>query len=284
MDEITIIVDANYIMYVNKFALSQGLSYKGKRTEIIFGFLRHIQELARRFETKKFIFCFDSRESLRKIICPEYKSTRHGNKTQEEKELDQIAYVQFNEIKNIVLPKIGFNNIFEKDGFESDDIIASIVKNNQDHFMVISSDSDLYQLLDYCTMYNIVKKSLTTKITFEREHSISTRKWHLVKAIAGCSTDNVAGVPEVGEKTAIKYLNGNLKKGIKLELIEFWNKKWNKNLELVKLPFNNTGVFNIDSKDQFSEKNFIDICENYGMESFLSPRYLQSWTKSFNMR
>ena len=213
MNEITVVIDANYLCYVNRFALSQGLSYRGHHTEIIFGFLRHINELARHFETKKFIFCWDARKSLRREIYPEYKTNRRVNQTEEENELDQIAYVQFNEIKDNVLPKIGFTNIFYREGYEADDIIASIVKNNPDRYIVVASDTDLFQLLDYCSLYNIVKKSTTTKIIFEREHEISPDKWHLVKAIAGCGTDNVFGVQGVGEKTAIKFISGLLKTG-----------------------------------------------------------------------
>ena len=286
MDEIIVIIDANYVMYVNRFALSQGLSYKGKKTEIIFGFLRHINELARHFETKKFIFCFDSRSSLRKTIYPEYKANRHTNETPEDIELNKVAYQQFNEIKDIVLPKLGFKNIFHKEGYESDDIIASIVKNNQDKFIVVASDSDLFQLLDYCTLYNISKKSLTTKTLFEREYCISPDKWHLVKMIAGCSTDNVPGISGIGEKTAIKYLNGILKTGAKAKAIESMEMSdlFKRNLELIALPFDRTGIFKITFEEKFMEKDFITICENYGFESFLSQKYLQSWIKLFNMK
>ncbi|MFH1547636.1 MAG: hypothetical protein ABIC57_04060, partial [bacterium] len=79
--------------------------------------------------------------------------------------------------------------------------------------------NDLFQLLDYCTLYNISTKTLTTKEEFERNYSISSRKWHLVKTIAGCSSDNVSGAKGVGEKTAIKYLNNELKAGVKFNTI-----------------------------------------------------------------
>ena len=283
-NKITIIMDCNYVCYVNKFAMSKGLSYKGSRTEIIFGFLRHIHELARHFETKQFAFCWDSRKSLRKEIYPEYKANRRINQTSEDIELDKIAYLQFNEIKDVVLSKIGFKNIFEKEGYESDDIIASIVKNNQGRFIVISSDNDLFQLLNHCSLYNISKKSLTTKIIFEREHSISVEKWHLVKTIAGCSSDNVNGIPGIGEKTAIKYLKGLLKTGTKASAIESMGEIFKRNIGLVTLPFDGIGTFNMKFDETFAEKDFIEVCENYGFESFLSPKYLQSWIKLFGMK
>ncbi len=286
MSEITVIVDCNYLCYVNRFALSHGLSYKGSRTEIIFGFLRHINELARQFETKKFIFCWDSHKSIRREIYPNYKINRHENKTQEDKEYDEIAYDQFNHIKDYVLPRIGFQNIFYKEMYESDDIIASIVKNNfGQKFIVVSSDSDLFQLLDKCSLYSITKKALTTKVIFEREYSITVDKWHLVKAIAGCSTDNIDGVPGIGEKTAIKYLKGLLKTGQKASAIESMANSdiFHRNLALVTLPFDGVGTFTIKDQEVFKEKDFETVCDEFGMQSFLSPRYLQTWIKLFDM-
>ena len=283
---ITIIIDSQYICYVNKFSLTSGLSYRGKHTEIIFGFLRHINELARKFDTNKFLFCWDSRVSLRKEIYPEYKANRRVNQTPEDKELDQIAYQQFNELKDSVLPRFGFKNIFYKEGYESDDIIASIVKNSPNRYVVVASDNDLFQLLDYCTLYNISTKTLTTKEEFERMHGISSRKWHLVKAIAGCSSDNVDGAKGVGEKTAIKYLNNELKTGMKFNIIQdmYLGEVFQRNMKLVKLPFVDTGTFNIEQQEAFNEQDFVEICEHYGMESFLAPKYFQSWIKSFNMQ
>ena len=248
MNEIIIVLDCNYICYVNKFALSQGLTYRGNPTEIIFGFLRHINELSRQFQSNKFIFCWDSHKSIRKEIYPKYKISRSLNKSEEDIVNDKIAYVQFNELKNYVLPKMGFENIFYKDQYESDDIIASIVKNNKikgKRYVVVSNDSDLYQLLDDCKMYNISKKCLITKEIFIREYNIEPKRWHLVKAIAGCSTDNVDGVVGVGEKSSIKYLNGELKTGKKARDIENANDIFHRNLKLVTLPFDGVGIFNI---------------------------------------
>ena len=286
MNEITVVIDSQYLCYVNKFAMSKGLSYKGKNTEIIFGFLRHINELARKFETNKFIFCWDSRSSLRKQIYPEYKANRRVDQSEEDKELDQMAYQQFNELKDIVLPKFGFKNIFYKNGYESDDIIAWIVKENPGRYIVVASDNDLFQLLDYCTLYNISAKSLTTKEEFERIHGVSSRKWHLIKAIAGCSSDNVHGAKGVGEKTAIKFLNNELKSGSKFNAVTdvYLKEIFKRNMRLVKLPFENIGEFTINHQENFNEKNFVEICEHYGIESFLSPKYFQSWIKSFNMK
>jgi len=78
-----IIIDSNYVAYAQKFALSSGLTYRGGRTEIIFGFLKTVFNMSRKFETERFIFCWDSKDSLRKELYPEYKANRRQNLTEE---------------------------------------------------------------------------------------------------------------------------------------------------------------------------------------------------------
>jgi len=284
MNEITIIIDCNYLCYVNKFALSKGLAYKGNRTEIIFGFLRHLLELSRQFQTNQFIFCWDSRDSFRKKIYPEYKINRRVDRSEEEIESDKIAYKQFDLLRTYVLPTMGFTNILLRKGYECDDLIASIVKNNLDiKYIVVANDSDLFQLLDYCTLYNISKKRLMTKIIFEREKGIEPNKWGIVKAIMGCSADNIHGVSGVGEKTAIKYLKREttpkitLKIKNSLEIIR-------RNMLLVILPFEGIKRLQIIHQQDLSKKGFVTICERFAFNSFLEIKLLQEWIKQFNMK
>jgi len=90
-----------------------------------------------------------------------------------------------------------------------------------------------------------------------------------VKAMAGCKSDKVAGICNVGEKTAIKYLNGNLKSTTKAykdikdskDLIE-------SNMKLVDLPMEGTGKFRLN-KDRMDLPAFMKLCEDYGFQSFL---------------
>jgi len=265
-----IIIDSNYLCYVNRFALSQGLSYQGHSTEIIFGFLRHVLELSKSYKTTNIVFCWDSRESLRRKIYPQYKMNRRENLTDEEKESNRQAYIQFDTLKKSVLLDMGFKNVFHQDGYESDDIIASLVIGNSDkNITVVSSDKDLYQLLDYCSLYNITKRETYTKSLFMREFGIRPFRWGTVKSIAGCQTDNVEGLTRVGEHTAIKYLKGEIKEGSKTyERIKFFDSSLTK--KLVTLPFE--GCENYQKKLQknnFSEKAFLNIFDKFGFKSFI---------------
>jgi len=282
-----IIVDCNYLGYVNRFALSEGLSYRGSRTEIIFGFLKNIFHLADKFETHRFLFCWDSKDSLRRKIYPEYKSNRRVDRSEEEKEEDKIVFAQFDELRLSCLPKLGFKNIFYVDGYESDDLIAELVKvyfSTQTN-IVVSSDNDLLQLLEYCSLYNISKSQLTTMNEFIRTHGILPSVWSEVKSISGCSSDNVEGISGVGEKTAIKYLKKELKKGKAYQSIESpeGKKIAERNLGLVALPFLGLPVFPIRKEENFNKEDFIKVFEIYGLSSFLKDPTMTKISKQFNL-
>jgi 5'-3' exonuclease len=264
-----IIIDSNYLCYISKFALSQGLTYRGGRTEIIYGFLKNIISLSKKFETNDFVFCWDSKHSKRKNIFPDYKAKRHNDKTEEEKELDAIAYAQFNILKISVLSNLGFSNVFHSPGYEADDLIASVVIHNPDTGnIVVSSDEDLFQLLDYCSIYNFSKKATMNKNLFMRTYGIEPKQWAEVKCIAGCSSDNVPGVKGVGEKTAIKYIQGTLKTSSKV-----FDSIKTRSLDdetlirkLVTLPFPGTKKVRIEN-NSLSETKFTEVINEYGIKS-----------------
>lgn len=273
----TIIVDSNYVAYSEKFALSAGLTYRGGRTEIIFGFIKTILNFARKFDTDKFIFCWDSKTSLRKEIYPQYKANRKIDLSSEEEESNKIAYAQFDKLKK-VLPDMGFSNVFEEEGYESDDIIASLVIGSKDYPVVLSSDKDLYQLLNWCSLCNI-RGEVYTKELFVRQYRINPSKWGKVKAIAGCDTDNVKGVAGVGEKTAIKYFKKELNQKTKTyDCIKNFDDKLT--ARLVCLPFEGCPEFRSKIKeDRINPDKFLEVFERYGFESLIKS--LKKWESLF---
>src|SRR6185436_3339106 len=130
-----------------------------------------------------------------------------------------------------------------QDGYEADDLNASICHAHpKRRKVIVSADSDLYQLLQD----NWPRKGSTrvyhpiTQITldaggFEIRYGINPQQWARLKAIAGCSSDEIPGVPGVGEKTAAKFLQGN--GGPRSVGIAFEAKLINRNLQLTTLPF-----------------------------------------------
>jgi len=285
-----IIIDCNNLCY-SSFYVFQNLSYQEKKTGVIFGFLQKVYQLAKKFQSTDFIFCWDSRKSYRKLIYPEYKANRDKKKqeaTEQEKKDLQMAFDQFSELRKEVLPKLGFNNVFMQVGYEADDLIAKVVQDKDDkyHTIVVSTDQDLYQLLDQCDIWNFKTKKKLNQKFFTEKHSIPCYDWANVKAIAGCSTDNVKGVEGVGEVKAIQYLRDRLPFGKIHERVRSKESKdiIERNLPVVKLPFKGRKKLDLELKENnLSKKQFIDVFVDYGFQSFLKEEALDKWIEVFDL-
>ncbi len=276
---IKIVVDCNNVCYREAFKLGD-LSYNEKQTGIIFGFLREIYKLHKIYKTNSFIFCWDSKESIRKKQYPGYKSKRA-----DKREFDISIYEQFDLLRTRILPKIGFNNNFIIEGLESDDLIAEVVLYTipwPGRIAIVSSDTDLYQLLidPKIWMYNLNTKREFTNVDFTNKYRINPEEWIQVKAIAGCTTDEVKGIKGVGELTAIKYIKRELNKKCKAyKAIMEGEDIIHKNMQMVKLPHSDITKFpRIElKKDKLSIDGFIGVCQTFGFKSFMEEGSLNKW-------
>lgn len=279
-----ILIDSNYLGYYHSF--KRPLTYNGQQVGIIFGFLQSLLSLAKVFDTNRFVFAWDSRKSLRRIWLPTYKSSRVEGKSVEEKAKKLEMFKQFMALRVEVLPQFGFKNIFLKSGYEGDDIIASICRDNEKEFIeIISTDNDLYQFLsDYHSMYDIKTKKEYSNTGFKKEWGVEPDDWARVKSIAGCSGDDVSGVEGIGNKTAIKYLKGELSEKSKAyQKIEQGKREGviTETKRLVELPIASVGEFPL-ADDSFKVDDFLDICDKYGFKSFIDQ--LPVWQDYFSMK
>jgi len=266
-----LILDCDYLCHRAKYSMGI-LTYEGKPTETIFGFLKSLPALQDLFDATGLVFCWDFGKNKREEIFPEYKANRKDRykcMDEDEIEFEKGFRLQMKKLRTEYLGKIGFKNIFWQDGYESDDIIASVCQNlpEGDEAVIVSSDKDLYQLISHnISFYNPQKNKVLTLQGFKKQYGITPHEWKLVKAIAGCSTDSVPGIKGVGEITVIKYLQGRKvrlyerivsKEGLALFL---------RNTKLVSLPFKGTKVFKL-RKDKLSEQGWKEVCELLGMKS-----------------
>lgn len=278
----TLLIDSNYLAHQARYTLG-GLSKDEIPTGILFGFLNRILYLGKMFRTNDFVFYWDSKKSRRKRLYPSYKEKRTKDRTEEDWELVKVAYEQFNILKEEILPMMGFRNIVHQTGYESDDTIASTVLYKLGEFVVVTADEDLFQLLNYCNIYNPQKEKLFNAQWFQLEYGINPSKWAMVKAIAGCKSDCVEGIAGVGTKTAIKYLKNELKsttKAYKAITSKDGKRIIQRNLPLVELPFKGTKEPDF-KQNQFNKDIFFDICEMYGFESFLKAGKMTDWERFF---
>jgi len=259
------------------------LQFHHRYTQIIFGFIKRIISYSNIFDINNIAFAWDSKFSLRREIYPIYKMHRVRKLDKEsdiEKNNRRIASLQFTEIRESVLQELGFKNIFMQDGYEADDIMASIVNNNDGDFIVVTTDADMYQIIsDNCKLYNPRTKILRDKEFFINEWGIDPSKWGEVKAIAGCPTDNVIGIKGVAEKTAVNYLLGKMNPKSKVfNRIESSKDMIAENRELVVLPMHGTKDVKLSDDNNICVSNFVDLCDEYGFKSLMKENKAEEWS------
>jgi len=274
MNKTWLILDCNYLCHRARHSTGD-LSYEGSPTGVIYGFLKSISYFQERFDTPHVVFCWDSKTNKRYDIFPKYKANRKRSDdefTEEQIEFENAFRMQMVKLRRFYLKAIGYKNVFVQKGYESDDIIASVCQKlpHQDKAIIISSDKDLYQLIrDNISMHNPQKGTTVTLQSFRKEYGFLPHEWKMVKCLAGCSTDGVPGIPRVGEKTAIKYILGNLKDTTKA-FADIVSKKgmkiYKRNWKLVVLPMKGTKVFELQ-EDKISKKGWRKVTAALGMKS-----------------
>ena len=105
-------------------------------------------------------------------------------------------------------------NIFEIDGFEADDLMGTLsvfAENKGIEVYIITGDRDALQLATDKVKIVITKKGITQKEVYDRdrmigEYGVTPKQFIDVKGLMGDSSDNIPGVPGIGEKTAFKLI------------------------------------------------------------------------------
>ncbi len=276
-----LLVDGNYLCHYVFHGIGGLSTVAGNPTSIIYGMLVQIRNLAKKFKTKRIIFCWDSQESVRKQFDPEYKANRHKQEYTEEEALAMNAfYQQINKLQHEILREIGFPCFF-KHGYESDDLLAWFALKLKGQKVIVTADADLWQCLsDSVVVYNPNKKEFMTQERLKEEYRITPADWRMVKAIAGCPSDNVKGVEGVGEKTAIKFLNDELlPNSVKNQKICYeMGTSWH-NLELVTLPHKTFKMVKPKIQFKISLEAFKTIAKEIEAESLLEPECLMDWKR-----
>ena len=275
-----VLIDCSHVCYAAYYSLPR-LSADGKGTEVMYGFLQRVLSLAKDRRTNKLIFCWDSPYSIRKDRYSWYKEKRGKQK---DEAMMKMMQEQMEILRNIILPSMGFKNQILIDGYEADDTMAYLVESRPNkQFYICANDGDLFQIMknrNLSGIYRLKDKRVYKRCHFKEDYlGLSPKKWHLVKAIAGCSTDEVPGVEGVGEMTAVKYLTGNLpsryKAYQKIESPE-GRKIKKRNMWLVTLPLPGLEEKGIKIlRNDFDKKKFKRICDMYRFNSIWNNRF--SW-------
>jgi len=205
------LVDATAFCYRAFYALGNlGTSF-GQPTNAIYGFINMLNKILREKNPDFLVVCFDvSRDTFRKKQFAEYKIHRPP--------MPDSLSSQIPFIKEII-SAYGIT-IMEKEGFEADDIIATLAKNAKEKgvpTIIVSSDKDTLQLVDDdVTVFSPHKDEgviYDKPKVFER-FGVKPPRIVDILALMGDDVDNIPGVPGIGEKTAVELIKkfGSLEK------------------------------------------------------------------------
>ena len=202
------VIDGNSILNRAFYGVRQLSNHEGLPTNAVYGFLATLFKLQDDEKPDRTVVCFDVREkTFRHLKFDSYKATRKGMP-------DELA-AQLPVVKD-VLDAMGLVRC-ELAGYEADDLIGTISRRANEHgdqCVVVTGDRDSLQLVGGGTTVRLV----TTKMGQTTYESYDTEKFrekygfdpiYLIdlKALMGDSSDNIPGVPGIGEKTAMQLLH-----------------------------------------------------------------------------
>ncbi|MBY6836795.1 DNA polymerase I [Clostridium botulinum] len=226
-----LILDSNSLMNRAFYALPPLTNDDGVNTNAIYGFTNMLFKMKDEINPDNIIATFDKKSpTFRHKEYSEYKAGR--------KKMPPELGEQFPIIKEL-LKYMGIKT-FEIDGFEADDIIGTISKFGEENDMevyIVTGDKDALQLASEKTKVVITKKGVTETAIYDYkafmdEFEITPTQFIDVKGLMGDKSDNIPGVPGVGEKTAFKLIKeyGSLEEVLK-HIPEISGKKLKENLE-----------------------------------------------------
>src|SRR3989344_1249623 len=204
-----VIIDGNAIIHRAWHALPPTLTTKkGQMVNAVYGFTSILLRALKDLKPDYIVATFDLRApTFRHKEYKEYKATRV-------KQPDEL-YEQFPLIKEVVtafqIP------ILEKEGYEADDVIATIVENvkckmSNVKCIVVTGDMDTFQLVDENTEVYSMHKGISDTIIYDVEQvkkrfeGLEPKQLVDFKALRGDPSDNIPGVKGIGEKTAIELI------------------------------------------------------------------------------
>ena len=201
-----LLIDGNSMVFRAYYATAYGrmmTTSNNINTNAVYGFATMITKALEMIKPDAIMVAFDTdKKTFRHEIYKEYKGTR--------KPVPFELVVQF----PIVREYLDAMNIrwYELAGKEADDIIGSVARRHPDwQTNILTSDHDLLQLIDPTTSVWLMKKGLSEidEMTIEKLQEtmeLSPKQIIDLKALMGDNSDNIPGIPSVGEKTALKLL------------------------------------------------------------------------------
>jgi DNA polymerase I len=200
------LIDGNSLVYRAFFALPETISTsKGQPTNAIFGFASMLVKIVTDYGVKPTLVVWDAGMSGREEVYDEYKAQR--------KERPDLLSEQWPHMQPLV-EAFGYSNL-RIDGYEADDVIATIAERAKAEgidVMVVTGDRDLFQLIEDGVQVMATSRGITETKVYDRQavidrYGIPPELIPDFTGLKGDTSDNIPGVPGIGEKTASQLLN-----------------------------------------------------------------------------
>ena len=204
-----VVIDGKSVFYRGYYAMGALSTSEGVPTGGVYGFAAIAMELVKKLMPDKVAVAWDKAKTSvakRVAIYPEYKAGRVKP--------PEDFFAQIPLLKELI-DSLGWSFI-ELDNYEADDIIGSLGKKVDEvsgwEMYIISSDLDMLQVVDEnVKMYRLLKGFTELEeidiAAVEAKYGIKKAQFLDLKALKGDASDNIPGVPGIGEKGAVKLLN-----------------------------------------------------------------------------
>jgi DNA polymerase-1 len=205
------LLDGHALAYRAYFALtaagtqaSRWITAQGEPTAGTYGFTSILLSLLEKDKPQYLAVAFDTGRTFRDDLYPEYKATRAKMPEDLRPQIDRIREV----VRAFRIP------VLEAEGFEADDVLGTVARQAATEgtdTLILSGDRDLLQLIDDKVSVRLPGRSLSDSTDYDAARF--TEEWGFpplqlidYKALVGDKSDNIPGVPGVGEKTATGLL------------------------------------------------------------------------------
>ncbi|HTU29315.1 MAG TPA: 5'-3' exonuclease H3TH domain-containing protein, partial [Solirubrobacteraceae bacterium] len=201
------LIDGNSLAYRAFFALPESIATStGVPTNAIFGFASMLVKILTDYGPKATVVVWDRGHSGRKEVYAEYKAQRSSR--------PDLLKEQWPALEPLV-EAFGYRNL-GIDGYEADDVIASIAERAKHEeppiqVMVVTGDRDAYQLVDDRVSIMTTSRGITDTKVYDRQgvidrYGIPPELVPDFIGLKGDTSDNIPGVPGIGDKTAADLL------------------------------------------------------------------------------
>lgn len=275
-----LVVDGNNLAHRCKYAYS--LSNGGVDVSVTYGFLKVLHSMMKKYSPLSVVVCWDGGiPEFRRKALPCYKANR-------KRDWDAAEYEDFirqlTELETI-LPTMGVVSV-RRIGTEADDLmyhISKIVDYNEET-IIVSSDKDMFQTLRFenVKVYNPSREVLYDRKMIEDATGVDILYYVDWRSIQGDSSDNIPGIPGVGEKTATKLFSeykslsgifaANIPGKLGINIHEFGSSNACRNTYIMNLHQDRTGaiISIVDAISEHARANPRRVKKYFLENSFLS--------------